>query len=92
MSVTERDRQTAERISGQHRDWCQAHPEQNRPGWTCMCGIAERRDAIAEALADERERIRAPFLWLADDLDGEFEIHSFEAARLIREAAAQGEP
>ncbi|HEU5026636.1 MAG TPA: hypothetical protein VFV01_17095 [Spirillospora sp.] len=68
MSVSERDREVARRITPQHKDWCQAHPEQNRPGWTCMCGVAERIDAIADAIAAERERVLAPVLAVAEEL------------------------
>jgi hypothetical protein len=52
-----------------------------------------REDAIAQALADERERARAPFLALADQFAEREDAASIwsAVARLIR-AAAQEDP
>jgi hypothetical protein len=50
-------------------------------------GEGDLRDRIAQALADERERARAPFLALADELTAESE-HSGPAKGAVYHIAA----
>lgn len=67
MSVTEEDRERAAVMGGPHEPgWNGCYAAQSDRDADCDCGLVQRREAIAQALADERERARAPFLDYAD--------------------------
>lgn len=53
-------------LAGPHEQWCQERMHGDCCQGECECGRDERRDAIADALREEREKTRAPFLALAD--------------------------
>lgn len=62
-----------EELAGPHEQWCQDRTHGDCCAGECDCGRDERRDAIAAALAAEREKARAPFLALAEELDRQSE-------------------
>ena len=67
--ATERDRKTAaELIADVHSGWCAASHGQS-VSHPCHCRLKGKADAIAAALAAERERARAPFARVTEDLD-----------------------
>lgn len=74
MSVTDEDRERAVSLVPDHQHWCQVVGHGDccaRDASDCDCGVQESRDAVAEALADERERALRPVLELAATLDDE---------------------
>jgi hypothetical protein len=75
---TDADRETAMRALGYHPTWDYAD-----------LGLGQKETAarVAQALADERERARAPFLALADELTAESE-HSGPAKGAVYHIAA----
>lgn len=68
IEATEGDRQRAIELLPDHQGWCHAAAHGDCCGADdCDCGTSESRDAVAMALAYEREKARAPFLALAEE-------------------------
>lgn len=70
--VTDEDRERAAALVPDHQHWCQVVGHGDccaRDASDCDCGVQESRDAVAEALADERERVLRPVLEVAEELE-----------------------
>lgn len=87
MSATEADREKAMSLVPDHQGWCQFAIHGDCCDGECDCGTSEAHDAVAEALAAERVKARAPFLALADELEDDGDHTSVMISGAIRRAA-----